>query len=346
MDAEQPGAAPAPETPAPSTPEPELSVTDHAQAYSPTRADETPAEAEERRHHSAEQRREKETGKFAEGKMRHRAQSQKATPEDAPRIQQLTGRAKAAEERAQAAESELLRLRSQQAPPAQIARAEAKVEQTQAASQQASGFRDPEPQEDDPAFANDYAKYLRAVAKWEGRKAQFEWREQEAHVRQQARQIDAQQRELSAWGGRMTAAAQKYPDFHERAMLAPVPWLDPQGNPLPHGVAIDAFIREDDNGGDVLYYLQTHPDERDALVRMPLFRQVKQLALLAQRFEASPQSSQAGTTGSVAGPRLVVAPPKPPNPVRTEAQRTGTAGPPTDGTLSVMSHAKAFKRPY
>jgi hypothetical protein len=272
MDAEQPGGAPAaaPETPA--TPEPELSVTDHAQAYSPTRADETPAEAEERRHHSAEQRREKETGKFADGKIRHRAQSQRATPEDAPRIQQLTGRAKAAEERAQAAETELQRLRSQQAPPAQIARAEAKVEQTQAATQQAGGFREPEPAEDDPAFANDYAKYLRAVAKWEGRKAQFEWREQEAQVRQQARQIDAQQRELSAWGGRMTAAAQKYPDFHEVAMLAPVPWLDPQGNPLPHGVAIDAFIREDDNGGDVLYYLQTHPDERDALVRMPLFR--------------------------------------------------------------------------
>jgi hypothetical protein len=358
---ETPAAPAAPSVPPPAaTPVAPLSVLEHAQQFSPKQADETEAQAEERRHHSADQRREKDSGQFKEGKVRHRAQSQQASPADVPRIQQLTGRAKAAEERAQAAETELARLRAVQAPPAQIARAEARVEQTQAAvpAPPGPGFREAEPDEADPAFANDYAKYLRAVAKWEGRKAQWEWRQEETQIQTQARRAAQQQQEIAAWGKRIDAAAASYPDFHEVALQAPALWLMPNSEPipiqqdprtgqfLPSGAAIDAFIKEDDNGGHVLYHLQTHRDEADALIRMAPIQQLKRLALLSQRFDASNESTQAGSTGSATGPRLVSLPPKPPNPVRTEAQRTGTSPPPTDGTLSVMSHAKAFKRPY
>jgi hypothetical protein len=359
---ETPAAPAAPSVPPPAaTPEAPLSVLEHAQQFSPKQADETTEQAEERRHHSAEQRREKASGQFKEGKVRHRSPAQEASPADVPRIQQLTSRAKAAETRLQLAETELARLRAVQAPPAQIARAEARVEQTQAAAPPPSsgdGFKEAEPDEADPAFANDYAKYLRAVAKWEGRKAQWEWRQEEHQIQTQARRTAQQQQEMAAWGQRMDAAAAAYPDFHEVALQAPALWLMSTGDPipiqqdprtgqfLPSGAAIDAFIKEDDNGGHVLYHLQTHREEADALIRMAPIQQLKRLALLSQRFDASSASPQAGSTGSAAGPRLVTLPPKPPNPVRTEAQRTGTSPPPTDGSLSVMSHAKAFKRPY
>ena len=64
----------------------------------------------------------REQGKFAEGRQRMKAK------DAVERINQLTGRAKTAEEKLAAAETELTQLRSQRAAPQQIARAEAAEE--------------------------------------------------------------------------------------------------------------------------------------------------------------------------------------------------------------------------
>src|SRR5690606_21073792 len=68
------------------------SISSHAATFDPRKPDpdapagETAEEKAERLHHSAQQRREKETGKFTQGKVRHRAKSQQASAEDVPRI--------------------------------------------------------------------------------------------------------------------------------------------------------------------------------------------------------------------------------------------------------------------
>lgn len=316
----------------PETQEAPLSVMEHAAQFSPeaqqAQANETPEEKAEREHHSAEQRRDKANGQFREGKQRHRAKSQQAGPEDAPRIQQLTARAKAAEEKLTAAETELARLRTQHASPAQIAKAEAKVEQAQT-----STFSEPEPTEDDPKFAGDYGKFLRAAAAWEGRKAYADAQTAERQQRERTSQETAQRETLKSWAGRVDAAKTKYSDFEAVAYAPTI---------IPPGSVIDAWIMEHKAGADVLYYLQspTHRQELESLLMKPVLEQAEDLSLLSQRL-LSPPSTAAGQTGSAPG-RVVVLPPKPPNPVRTEAQRASDTPPPMDGSLSVAEHRKHF----
>lgn len=323
---------------------PVLSVLEHAKQFSAEAQQaekaqpETAEEKAEREHHSALQRREKESGKFTEGKKRHRAASQQATAEDAPRIQALTSRAKTAEERVQALEGEVQRLRASGAPQAQVARAEARVEQAEAkvdAQPARSTFAEPEPDENDPKFGGDYGKFLRAASAWEGRKAYHDERQSERDTAAKHARAEADRGMLKTWQGRVEAAKGKHEDFES---IAFAPTKIKEGSPA------DAFIMEDDNGPDVLYHLQSHPQDLDALLEMPVLKQLKALSLLSQRFASSDTSTAAGATGSAPGRRAFNPPPKPPNPVRTEAQSVSDGPPPTDGTLSVLRHAKAFKR--
>lgn len=332
-------------------PDEQLPVRAHAAKYSDAGrqkdaealANETPEQKTARQEAAAKQKRDKDSGEFREGKARHKAESQKASPEDVPRIHQLTARAKTAEERAERAERELATLRSQGAPKQEIARAEAKVD----AAEKAVGttFTEPEPTEDDPKFAGDYGKYLRAVSGWEGRKAYHDAKQAE-HAETEKRTEDQRRQDANkTLTDRMVAATSRYPDFDEVAYAKPAPWLLTNG-PVPEAKTLDAWIREHEAGPDVLYYFQSEKNrqELDSLLAKPVIKQVDHLALLSQRL--LPQSSsQAGVTGAAAGrTSSYVPPPKPPTPVRTEAQRTSGGPPPTDGSLGVLGHAKAFHR--
>lgn len=322
MDVQETVAAPVVEEP---TPLPEApSIADHASQFSKeaqaTQADETPEEKEARLHHSAQQKREKETGKFEPGKKRSHKDS--ARPEDVPRIHKLTSEKNAALDRVASLEAEVTRLKTQHAPPAQIAKAEAKVE---AAS-------DPEPKEDDPKFAGDYGKFLRAAAAWEGREAYRNEKKAERDAVTKTQKEETERAALKSWGDRVTAAKAKYADFEAVAFGPTV---------IPDGSAIDAWIMEHKAGADVLYYLQSHRQELDGLLTKPVLEQLEDLTLLSQRLLSTP-SGQAGTTGSAAGPKSISQPPRPPNPVRTEAQRATDSPPPTDGSLSIAEHKKAF----
>ena len=320
-----------------------LTVKEHALLHSDRKDAITPEERtkleEKAAHHSEAQRREKD-GTFKEGKVRHRAESQKARPEDVPRIRELTARAKTAEDRLAAAEAEVTRLKTQHAPPAQVAAAERKVEQVEQRTT-VPEKDDPEPKEDDPKYEGDYGKYLRDVTRWEARQVIKADRADVAQRVAAAKREETKAATIRSFSERLTAAQQKYEDFEE-TLRWDAPWLAQSGEPHPGYEALHAFVLEDEAGPDVLHYLRSHPEEVDALLLVPPLQQVKQLTLLGQRF-ASPPSSEAGATGAAPGRTTIVhLPPKPPTPVRTEAQKV-VGVPPTDGTLSVLGHAKAFK---
>ena len=287
-------------------------------------------------HHSEAQRREKD-GTFRDGKVRHRAQSQQARPEDVPRIRELTARARTAEDRLSAAEAEVARLKTQHASPAHVAAAERKVDQ---AEQRIPDKDDPEPKEDDPTYEGDYGKYLRDVTRWETRQALKADRAESAKQAEQAQRAEAHTATIRTFAERLTTAKERYADFEE-TLAWDAPWLAQSGEPHPGYEALHDFILLDEQGADVLHYLRSHPEEVDALLRVPPLQQVKRLTLLGQRF-ASSLSDEAGATGAAPRPTVVMLPPKPLTPVRTEAHRAGDSPPPTDGSLSIAEHGKHF----
>ena len=328
-------------------PEPDaapLSLKEHTTLYS-EKADTLPEDKKAKLEGKAaayvEQQKREKDGTFTEGKTRHRAQSQQARAEDVPRIQALTARAKGAEDRLAAAEAEVARLRTQHAPAAQVSAAERQVERAEQRVPAQAAADDPEPVEDDPKYGGDYAKYLRDVTRWETRQALKADRAETEQRATQAKRDEAKTATIRTFTERLTAAKEKYQDF-EDTLKWDAPWLDKSGEPYPGYEATHGFIMEDESGADVLQYLRTHPDELDALQRDPPLQQVKRLTLLGQRL-ASPPSAAADTTG--AAPRqttVIQLPPKPPTPVRTEANSQGHKPPSTDGSLSVLAHAKAF----
>ena len=343
--------------------EPVLSVSEHAAQFNPAApkvapvADEseeapegeTDAEREERIHHSAAQKREADTGKWKDGKQRK-------SKDLVERVNALTGRAKGAEERAAVAErqladanAEVARLKAMGAPKTEINRANADArhafdERNDADSKLREVKRlenpadpsDPEPQEADidDKFGGDYAKFLKAQARWEARQEMREQREREERevINRQVAEISKAQ--VQKFNTRVDAARQKYSDFDAAA--------NEVIQRVPQGSIIESWMFEHPKAEDVVYMFHSHPQELDAILQMPTaIEQIEAVTLLAQRF-ASPQNGSAGTTGSATVRKMVSTPPKPPNPVRTEAQRSSD-GPPLDGSLSVSEHARRFK---
>lgn len=300
----------------------------------------------------AEQRRDKDTGQFKEGKVRHRAKSQQATPDDTAEIDALTGRLHAlvGEHGKDIARKEgesdrayklrqrvevMERLAKPKAPepvaPPQVAQPQMPQApppaQTTGYAQQMPAYQgDPEPKEDDPRFEGNYGLFLREQAAWVSREQIRQF-----HAYQQQQQF-AQQQAMS-WRQKVEAAKADHPDFEAVAFGKPVAWAE--------GSVIDQFIRQHDNGAKLLYHLQSHPAEIDALGRMrSVLHQAEHLALLLQRL-ASPPPEQADPNGTAA-PAKVVTLPKPATPLRTEAHRPSSGPPPTDGSLSIKQHAKKF----
>lgn len=324
-----------------------LSIMEHAAEFGPNRdrsappatSVELPANAtpeEKAAHHSAQQKREKETGQFTEGKRRNRAAKDAASPADVPRIQELSRKNKELTD-------ELAKYKAM--PPVQAPNgngngnghaapevAPQAVQRPQAPLQARSAETDdPEPKEADEKYAADPMKFFQEWSRWNVRD---EHRKIQATQTQQQREFDIN----SSFAQRAAKVIEDKKDFAEV-----VGRLD-AAKAIPKGSVVDEFILTDDNGPNVLYHLASNPQQLDALLQIPVFQQMKHLALLSQRFDASPPSQTSGVTGSDATPKVRYLPPKPPNPVRTEAQRASGGPAPTDGSLSVMSHAKQFRR--
>ena len=101
---------------------------------------------------------------------------------------------------------------------------------------------------------------------------------------------------------------------------------------IPPGSLIDAWVLEHKTGADVLYHLQSHPDELHALLSQPVIDQAETLALLSQRFNGASPRSATVATGSA--PALVSPAPRPPNPVRTSPQHASDEPPGDDASLA------------
>lgn len=319
-----------------------LSIMEHAEQFGPNRdksVDAEPAplsadatEAQKAAHHSEQQRREK-TGEFKEGRKRHRAASQQGTAADGPRIQELTRKLREAEARL-AATPVVAPTPSQvqsngHAPLPQQPRQEQAPPQAAAPQRRWLGDtqNDPEPAEKD--FGGDPMKYLDARYEWLARGVnRFDRKEQQDHQERESVNVSFAQR--------THPVAQKYSDF-EQVVGA----LD-QSRRIPAGSAIDQFILTDDKGPDVLYHLASNPQELDALLRIPVLQQIKHLALLSQRYDqaSSPSTAAVQTTSAPRSSNIRFLPPRPPNVVRTEAQRGDSAPPSADGTLA--GHEKQY----
>lgn len=318
------------------------SIADHAKQFGPQATKEAEPEPEKKADDLKPIRpvdqQKREGGKFAEGKTRMRAK------DAVTRINELTGRAKAAEEakaatetKLAAAERELAEIRARGGSKTEERAAERKVERAEAAVEE---FTEPEPKEDDPKFEGDYGKFLTAVAERAGRKAYYEQHQKDRQAAETARRRETEQATLKDWATRVDAVRAKHADFDQVALKTPASWLDKAGNALPDAVMIDAFIMEDDAGPEVLYYLAQHPAEVDSLRRMAPTQQLRWL--VAKATELSPAPAQAGTTGAAAGTKKPVVLPTPPTPVRTSAQSATDEPPPTDGSLSIAEHRKRF----
>ena len=332
----QPQGAVVTETPA--APEAPVSIADHAKQFSKeAQAEQAETGDDLKPIRPVDQQKRSQDGTFAEGSRRMQKK------EALKRINDLTGRAKTAEERFAGAEerlaraeAELAQLRRQGGSPQQVAKAEQKVERADTAAQPRRvppPPSDPEPNESDPKFGNDYGRFLAEHARWSARD---EFRQLQVQQRRQAQQRQVQQsyhQTLKTWNDRVEAAKGRYQDFESVAFNRPTR--------IPEGSPVDVWITEHKAGADVLYYLQSNPQEQDEILRLSVVDQIDRLSLLSQRFSSSP-SGQAVATGAAPGRQSIVMPPKPPTPVRTEAQRASETPPPMDGSLSIAEHARTF----
>lgn len=328
---EMPTAPSEPQTPPAPTPE-ETSVAAHVAKFSPQAieaakadavddldASETPAQAA--------QRARDEQGRFA--RERHRARSDRARPEDVPRIQKLTAKLREAERRLAELEAKgTPKVEAPLVPPTpQIPNAP-----------EARTFTEREPVIDD--FANEADPYLalsRAYAKWDRRREAFE-AEQAATtaVATQATENAVRQHEewLRAAGAAYTAREQAFagrtPDYHAKVQAIAAS-NGPATPLLLHSLLVS------DNGPELVYYLATHPSVYDEMVLLTDGKPITEhsVALTQRQLTAR---SQAAQTGSVTAAPFVKSIPKPPNPVRTGPMKSGD-DPPGDGH-SVADHAR------
>lgn len=319
---------PAPvETPAPPVEAPpEQSVADHAAQFDPKR----PEPAEPTNDAAPETA-------APESPTRHRAQSQKASPADVPRINQLT-------KKLREAEAELAKYRSapQPAPaperPTQETAGDRRRTQPDAAQPSHAkefefdsfeAYLEKHPDSDPNTSYDRYRRAeLQAFYAWQTAQSQQESKRTAA---EQAL-TDAETALLTAHNTRMKAFIAVTPDYDEKFKAAAE-----YGSDVPP--LLGRAIIEDDKGPQILYHLLTHPSLLDEMRLLTDGKAISEssVATLRRRLQSF---VQAAPTESAAGPRFTHIAPRPPNSVRTGPLNTGPELP-GDGA-SIAAHAKAF----
>lgn len=331
---------------APAADEAPLSIAEHAQLHDPAQqGDAPPTNTSDRpAHPSDQQKRDKPTGQFAEGRKRTRGRD----ADD--RIGHYAGRAKTAEERVAALEAELATARKASASTTAVASPPVGDTAARDAGTSRPSLPAPTVVADDPRpDAKDATKYpdghydpqfFEDLADW---KARGVYRAEQAKADAATR--DRQQ--FEAFSGRINAARTKYADFDAVALHANVPLkLNAHGEvtddaPQSHHI-IDQWIKHSPDGPDVLYALQRAPAEWTRLLSgLGPIELVRELALIGAK-ETAPPPAPLASPGQQPGTNVRVMPPRPPTPVRTEASPARETPPPMDGSLSVRDHAKAF----
>lgn len=314
----------------------DLSLEDHEAAFGPadpSLTDEAKVQAETKRE-----------------RIRHRAASQQATPEDIVKISAYTARAKAAEDAAgikrETGESERvyrLRVRAELAeraktPSASVEQVQPRIEQPaqRTTQQQQTGPEPTRPKPSEDEIGDKYpthAAFVEDLTDWK-----FEQRiaaAQQTYQQQQATEAQAQvQREFNAaldtYRGRAKSFMAKHADFDD---------LVKSNATINFPPAVFKSIIQDDNGPAFMYHLLTHPDQLAEVVtlwdeKLPSDVHVAN----ATRWLSS--RAQAVITGSAAPTPPLPPASRPPNPVRTGPMKTGDELPGDDSSLA--EHTKAF----
>ena len=264
----------------------------------------------------------------AKGRIkRHRNKNQVASPEDVPRIRELTQKYR-----------ELERKYNELAPkPAETSHALPKPLETP----QSGGFSEAEPTLEQFADRPDpYAAYLRATAAYDRKKEAFE-----AHQKAQAEaakssqaQMEAQwKRIFDAHTQRLAAYTKDVPNYQER--LAKAPGTSLQATPVLH-----TALMMDDKGPEKILYLAEHPAELRKLLldthSMPISDQ--NVALVRDAISDLLDSrGKDVVTGSPSSTPLTLAP-RPLNPVRTAPTTPPDTLPGDDASLE--EHERVWGR--
>jgi len=322
------------------------SLADHEALYRPdapraenTKLDEVDGEKDDAGQ-TAEDRARDKAGRFA----KHRAASQKATPDDVGEINRLTAelRTKEAEwkQRNPEATEDSPRIKALKRQikaldvDLQPAPAAPEPSKPAAAPQSAPSatFDEAEPQYDDfLKEADPLQAYYKAIARWTARKERFDERAAE----QVAAKQRADEEMLSAAAKRVDTFKASKPDFQTVTAEFSQRHLPP--------VFLQAMVGHD-KLGEFMYYLGQHADAADDLVLLTEGKTPtpESVASVRRRLERLVAGTQVVPTGSTAPQTRPYNPPKPPNPVRTGPNRSGTELPDEDASLA--EHERAFSR--
>ncbi len=310
----EPAAAPPAEAP---------SIADHAEAFSPDHKGESAEDRAERIERARD-----DAGRFAR-EPRHRAQSQRATSEDVPRIKELTKKwrteeteRKALAEKYAALEKEVQTLKAPKPvpPPTAPKPFEAKeptFEQFQ---------NDPDPL---LALTRETARYQ--VEKSAADKAQEQYRAAQTEAEQHA--LAAKQaafdRSMATYHERLTTFVKAKPDF-ETVIKNAAPGMTP--------LLQEALLR-DERGPEFVYTLAQRPELlAEALLVSDGRASTDDTVAHMQRFLSA--RMPVATSGSTASPhRPYVPPAAPPNPERTGPIKTNE--PPGEGS-SIAEHSRYY----
>ena len=312
--------APVPETPQePLEPVETESIEDHASQFGPKRE---PAN----------------TGQFANKApdKPHKAQSQRATPEDVQEINRLTRELRETEQRLadkdpDAKASPRIRTLKRQIAalkaletPATTVKESTPPAAAHPAFTAPTEFSEPKPKieqfqdQEDPLDA-----YMLALARWDRKRERFEDGQAQATAAYEAA-------DRAAWD-RIEAFAKTTPDYWQVTAA----FADRQ---LP--AVLFQAIKGHDKGAAFVYHLAQHPELADALIfetdGKPLTD--AHVAYVQRRLSAALGPAAQGPDRPPVTPHYI--PPKPPNPVRTGPIKT--ADEPPDEAGSIAEHAKYF----
>lgn len=223
------------------------------------------------------------------------------------RLAKLTARNKEANDRAAAAEAEVVKLRE---PKPEVKAAGAQTEATTG---------DPEPQEEN--FPGDWKAFLREHGLWSARQV---LQQQTAKQQEAAQQADLKAT-FDAHNQRISEARAKYDDFDEAIKAAPaVTFANPNT-----GRSLEIGLIEAENSADLMYHFAHHPEELTRLAGLSPARAMLELGRLSASLLPS-GSTAAATPAAAVAPAIPIS--------RTPAPITPVSG--TRSASSSMSDPK------
>lgn len=195
------------------------------------------------------------------------------------RIDELTGKQREAERRAQALEAELEKLKTPEPTPTPKVEAE---------------FTGPDPEDKNEDGTDKYPlgefdkNYIRDLTKYTLAEERAAMKAQEAQEAEANKLRSERQVKQVEWEEKLVPAQERYPDFHERgeALISTLGELDHN-----YSEYLAQTIMSLDNGTDVFYYLSQNPEEAATIVKSGATKATITLGRLDARFDSGEEEA-------------------------------------------------------